>query len=116
MAKKKEEKNEGGETELCHLAPLSTTVSEQSVRLHYLKRLCSMAPRRFVGRGFTALVRLGLIARPTKTALLRRLLGSLSKGVFEGRTSTGSEASSFLISLNDRKFVLYSFFTLTETI
>ena len=99
-----------------YLAPLSTTVFEQSERLHYLKRLCSMAPRRLVGRGFTALVRLGLFARPTKTAMLRRLQGSLSKGVFERRTSTGSEAFSLLICLDDRKFVLYSFFTLIETI
>ena len=99
-----------------HLALLSTTVFEQSERLHYLKSLCSMAARRFVGRSFTALVRLGLFSRPTKTAMLRRLQGSLSKGVFERRTSTGSKAFSLLICLDDIKFVLHSFFTLIETI
>ena len=99
-----------------HLAPLCTTVFEQSERLHYLKSLCSMAPRPFVGRGFTALVRLGLFARPTKTAMLRRLQGSLSKGVFERRTSTGSKAFSLLICLDDIKLVLHRFFTLIETI
>ena len=99
-----------------HLAPLSTTVFEQSELLHYLKSLCSMAPRRFVGRGFTTLVRLGLFARQTKTAMLRRLQGSLSKGVFARRTSTGSKTFSLLICLDDIKFVLHSFFTLIETI
>ena len=39
-----------------------------------------------------------------------------SKGVFERRTSTGSEEFSFLISLDDIKFVLLSFFTLIVTI
>ena len=42
--------------------------------------------------------------------------GSLSKGVFERRTSTGSKAFSFLICLDDIKFVLLSFFTLIEAI
>ena len=111
-----EEKNEGGEAALWYLAPLSTTVSKQSERLHHLKSLCSMAPRRFVGRSFTALVCFGLFVRPTKTAMLRRLLGSLSKGVFERLTSTGSKAFSLLICLDDIKFVLHNFFTLIETI
>ena len=43
-------------------------------------------------------------------------LGSLSKDVFERRTSTGSEDFSLLICLDDIKFVLLSFFTLIETI
>ena len=43
-------------------------------------------------------------------------LGSLSRGVFERRTSTGSETSSLLICLHAIKFVLLSVFTLIETI
>ena len=43
-------------------------------------------------------------------------IGSLSKDVFERRTSTGSEDFSLLICLDDIKFVLLSFFTLIETI
>ena len=41
---------------------------------------------------------------------------SLSKGVFEPRTSTGSEDFSLLICLDDIKFVLLSFFTIIVTI
>ena len=40
----------------------------------------------------------------------------LSKGFFEGRTSTGSEAFSLFTSPDDIKFILPSFFTLVETI
>ena len=38
------------------------------------------------------------------------------EGVFERRTSTGSEDVSLLICLDAIKFVLPSFFTLVETI
>ena len=47
---------------------------------------------------------------------LWQLLGSLSKDVFERRTSTGSEAFSLLICRGDRKFVFLSFFSLIKTI
>ena len=43
-------------------------------------------------------------------------IGSLSKDVFERRTSTGSEAFSLLICLGANKFVLLSFFSLIKTI
>ena len=39
-------------------------------------------------------------------------IGSLSKDVFERRTSTGSEAFSLFIYLDSNKFVLLSFFSL----
>ena len=44
------------------------------------------------------------------------ILGNLSKGVFEGRTSTGSENFFLLICLDTMKFVLLSSFTPVETI
>ena len=44
------------------------------------------------------------------------LLGSLSKDVFDQRTSTGSEDFSLVICLDAMQFVLLSFFTLIETI
>ena len=43
-------------------------------------------------------------------------LGSLSKDVFERRTSTGSEAFSLYICLDANKFVLLSFFSLIKRI
>ena len=43
-------------------------------------------------------------------------IGSLGKDVFEGRTSTGSEAFSLFIYLGANKFVLISFFSLRKTI
>ena len=43
-------------------------------------------------------------------------LGSLSKDVFEQRTSTGSEAFSLFICFDTNKFVLLSFFSLIKTI
>ena len=43
-------------------------------------------------------------------------LGSLSKDVFEGRTSTGSEPFSLFICLDANKFVLLSFFSLIKRI
>ena len=45
-----------------------------------------------------------------------QILGSLSKGVFERRKSTGSEDFSLLICLYAIKFVLLRFFILVETI
>ena len=39
-------------------------------------------------------------------------IGSLSKDVFDRRTSTGSEAFSLFIYLDSNKFVLLSFFSL----
>ena len=45
-----------------------------------------------------------------------RKIGNVSKGVFEGRTSTGSETFFLLICLHAIKFVSRSFFTPVETI
>ena len=45
-----------------------------------------------------------------------RSLGSLSKGVFERRTSNGSEVSLILKRLEATKFVFLSVFTIKETI
>ena len=50
------------------------------------------------------------------TRRARRRLGSLSKDVFERRTSTGSEAFFSFICLDSNKFVLLSFFSLIKTI
>ena len=44
------------------------------------------------------------------------VIGSLSKDVFEGRTSTGSEPFSLFICLDANKFVLLSFFSLMKRI
>ena len=44
------------------------------------------------------------------------LLGTLSKDVFEPRTSTGSEVFSLFICLDANKLVLLSFFSLLKTI
>ena len=49
----------------------------------------------------------GLFSDPSMTTL-----GSLSKDVFEPRTSTGSEAFSLFIYLDSNKFVLLRFFSL----
>ena len=43
-------------------------------------------------------------------------LGNLSKDVFQGRTSTGSEPFSLFIYLDANKFVLLSFFSLMKRI
>ena len=43
-------------------------------------------------------------------------LGTLSKDIFERRTSTGSEAFSLFICLDANKLVLLSFFSLLKTI
>ena len=45
-----------------------------------------------------------------------RTIGSLTKDVFERRTSTGSEAFFLFICLGTNKFVLLSFFSLIKTI
>ena len=47
---------------------------------------------------------------------LTKILGTLSKDVFEPRTSTGSEAFSLFICLDANKLVLLSFFSLLKTI
>ena len=47
---------------------------------------------------------------------IRLILESLSKDVFEGRTSTGSEPFSLYICLDANKFVLLSFFSLMKRI
>ena len=44
------------------------------------------------------------------------IIRELNPGVFERRTSTGSEDFSLLIRLDAIKFVLLNFFTLLETI
>ena len=46
----------------------------------------------------------------------KRGIGTLSKDVFEQRTSTGSEALSLFICLDANKLVLLSFFSLLKTI
>ena len=46
----------------------------------------------------------------------KHTLGSLSRDVFERRTSTGSEAFFSFIRLDSNKFVLLSFFSLIKTI
>ena len=47
---------------------------------------------------------------------LRKLIGNLSKDVFERRTLTGSEALSLFICLDTDKFVLLSVFSLIKRI
>ena len=56
-----------------------------------------------------------IIPRGWQTRLLITL-GTLSKDVFERRTSTGSEALSLFICLDANKLVLLSFFSLLKTI
>ena len=53
---------------------------------------------------------------PNRHAYRPNLLGTLSKDVFERRTSTGSEAFSLFICLDANKLVLLSFFSLLKTI
>ena len=64
------------------------------------------------------LVQVSVAYQPANRAFLPLawLLRSLSKGVFERRTSTGSKAFFLLICLDDINFVLLSFFTPIETI
>ena len=53
---------------------------------------------------------------PSSSSSSSSSIGSLSKDVFEGRTSTGSEPFSLFICLDANKFVLLSFFSLIKTI
>jgi len=53
---------------------------------------------------------------PQHNVVVGAKLGSLSKDVFEGRTSTGSEPFSLFICLDANKFVLLSFFSLMKRI
>ena len=53
---------------------------------------------------------------PVDVRRSKTLLGSLSKDVFERRTSTGSEVFSLYICLDSNRFVLLSFFSLIKTI
>ena len=48
--------------------------------------------------------------------LAQSIIGSLSRDVFERRTSTGSELFSLLVCLDANKFVLLSFFSPLKTI
>ena len=59
-----------------------------------------------------------MILRSTSVVTHRHLLilGSLSKDVFERRTSAGSEVFSLFICLDTTKFVLLSFFSPIKTI
>ena len=52
---------------------------------------------------------------PTPSSFFFALLPTFAQGVFEERT-TGSEAISLVICLDATKFILPSFFTLTEAI
>ena len=54
--------------------------------------------------------------KPPQHTALGAITGSLSKDVFEGRTSTGSEPFSLFICLDANKFVLLSFFSLIKRI
>ena len=56
------------------------------------------------------------VSRPRFSRLAASSIGSLSKDVFEPRTSTGSEAFSLFICLDTNKLVLLSFFSLLKTI
>ena len=53
---------------------------------------------------------------PVNTRVTVMTIGSLSKDVFERRTSTGSETFSLFICLDTNKFVLQNFFSLIKTI
>ena len=56
-----------------------------------------------------------MMSRPVEVAVAPKT-GTLSKDVFERRTSTGSEAFSLFICLDANKLVLLSFFSLLKTI
>ena len=56
------------------------------------------------------------ISLVAESSLFSSYLGTLSKDVFEPRTSTGSEAFSLFICLDANKLVLLSFFSLLKTI
>ena len=58
-----------------------------------------------------------LLVKPVQsTGFTVRTIGSLSKDIFERRTSTGSEAFFLFIRHEANKFVLLSFFSLINTI
>ena len=60
----------------------------------------------------TCLIIIGIVTHVQRTVIL----GTLSKDVFERRTSTGSEPFSLLISLDATVFILPSVLILIETI
>ena len=64
-----------------------------------------------VVKGVTAASRSGKMNQPKSS-----IIGSLSRDVFERRTSTGSELFSLLVCLDANKFVLLSFFSPLKTI
>ena len=70
----------------------------------------SIVSYRTVSHGFT------LFLLTDKHLRFLVTLGTLSKDVFERRTSTGSEAFSLFICLDANKLVLLSFFSLLKTI
>ena len=57
-----------------------------------------------------------IIIRKKQLNVGNYIIGTLSKDVFEARTSTGSEAFSLFICLDANKLVLLSFFSLLKTI
>ena len=105
---------------ICHIEKLNLTAGRDtaatSFKQHYRLQLFAfwylMIPNLelFLQRGCRPSVGRGLIRLKLPT------LGSLSKGVFERRTSTGSEVFSLLTCLDDIKFVFLSFFTVIEAI
>ena len=66
-------------------------------------------------RDFSAMSVLFLHSLPC-TPQKHAVIGSLSRDVFERRTSTGSELFSLLVCLDANKFVLLSFFSPLKTI
>ena len=71
----------------------------------------------FTSRYYNIPTNLSRVALWETSFLLHQILiGSLSKGVFERRTSTESEVFSLLTCLDDIKFVFLSFFTVIEAI
>ena len=68
-------------------------------------------------RGYCPVSFWSLILRHLETATVKSLINSLrslSKDVYERRTSTGSEAFSLYICLDSNKFVFLSFFSLIK--
>ena len=105
---------------ICHIEKLNLTAGRDtaatSFKQHYRLQLFAfwyfMIPNLelFLQRGCRPSVGSGLIRLKLPT------LGSLSKGVFERRTLTGSELFSLLTCLDDIKFVFLSFFTVIKAI
>ena len=104
---------------ICHIEKLNLTAGRDtaatSFKQHYRLQL-------FAFWYFMIPIKFGVISSawvPSFSGLIRLklpTLGSLSKGVFERRTSTGSEVFSLLTCLDDIKFVFLSFFTVIEAI